>query len=69
MKNLLLLLFTVFFMVSVVSAQTQRDSITFDPQKQLNAAQSILSGNFGKKVTLGGYSEIIIIIDFSFVFI
>ena len=56
MKNLLL--FTVLFMVSVVSAQTQRDSITFDPQKQLNAAQSILSGNFGKKVTLGGYGEI-----------
>ena len=56
MKNLLL--FTVLFMVSLVSAQTQRDSITFDPQKQLNAAQSILSGNFGKKVTLGGYGEI-----------
>ena len=44
--------------MSLVSAQTKRDSITFDPQKQLNAAQSILSGNFGKKVTIGGYSEI-----------
>ena len=56
MKNLLL--FVGLFVVSLVSAQSQRDSITFDPQKQLNAAQSILSGNFGKKVTLGGYGEI-----------
>ena len=46
MKNLLL--FVGLFVVSLVSAQSQRDSITFDPQKQLNAAQSILSGNFGK---------------------
>ena len=48
----------VLLIACLVSAQTKRDSITFDPQKQLNAAQSILSGNFGKKVTIGGYSEI-----------
>ncbi|MDA9552814.1 hypothetical protein N9R53_07775, partial [Flavobacteriaceae bacterium] len=30
---------------------------TFDPQKQLNAAQRLLSGNYGKAVTLGAYGE------------
>lgn len=44
-------------MVSVVSAQTAQDTITFDPQKQLNAAQRLLSGNYGKAVTLGAYGE------------
>ena len=44
-------------MVSVVDAQTAQDTITFDPQKQLNAAQRLLSGNYGKAVTLGAYGE------------
>ena len=35
-----------------------QDSITFDPQKQINAAQRILSGNYGKAVTVGAYSEV-----------
>tara|TARA_R110002124_G_scaffold287089_1_gene470365 strand:+ start:145220 stop:146338 length:1119 start_codon:yes stop_codon:yes gene_type:complete len=35
-----------------------QDSISIDPQKQQNAAQSILSGNFGKKVTIGAYGEL-----------
>ncbi|AUP78079.1 hypothetical protein C1H87_04860 [Flavivirga eckloniae] len=39
-------------------AQTVQDSITFDPQKQLNAAQRILSGNYGKSVTVGAYGEV-----------
>ncbi|AXT20627.1 hypothetical protein D7030_00475 [Flavobacteriaceae bacterium AU392] len=39
-------------------AQTVQDSITFDPQKQLNAAQRILSGNYGKAVTVGAYGEV-----------
>lgn len=39
-------------------AQTVQDSITFDPQKQQNAAQRILSGNYGKSVTVGAYGEI-----------
>jgi len=39
------------------SAQTVQDSITFDPQKQVNAAQRILSGNYGKSVTVGAYAE------------
>jgi hypothetical protein len=43
---------------AALQAQTIRDSIVTDPQKQLNAAQTILSGNYGKKVTIGAYGEI-----------
>ena len=39
-------------------AQTAQDSITFDPQKQLNAAQRLLSGNYGEAITVGAYGEI-----------
>lgn len=45
-------------LVSISGAQTLQDSITFDPQKQLNAAQRILSGNYGKAVTVGAYGEV-----------
>ena len=55
--NKLTLLFTIL-VTSIVSAQTVQDSITFDPQKQLNAAQRILSGNYGKAVTVGAYGEL-----------
>lgn len=55
MKKLIVLIILV--MVSVVDAQTAQDTITFDPQKQLNAAQRLLSGNYGKAVTLGAYGE------------
>ncbi|MCL6265250.1 hypothetical protein [Flagellimonas myxillae] len=48
-----LLFSTVFF------AQTRTDSIQFDPQKQLNAAQRILSGNYASAVTLGAYGEML----------
>jgi len=41
-----------------LSAQTIQDSITFNPQTQQNAAQRILSGNYGKAVTLGAYGEV-----------
>jgi len=41
-----------------MNAQTAQDSITFDPQKQLNAAQRLLSGNYGDAVTVGAYGEI-----------
>jgi len=51
------LLFSIL-VASIVSAQTLQDSITFDPQKQLNAAQRILSGNYGKAVTVGAYGEL-----------
>ncbi len=55
MKKLIVLIILV--MVSVVDAQTAQDTITFDLQKQLNAAQRLLSGNYGKAVTLGAYGE------------
>jgi hypothetical protein len=51
--------FTIFFTILVASisyAQTVQDSIN-DPQKQLNAAQRILSGNYGKAITVGVYGE------------
>ncbi len=53
----LTLLFSIL-LVSLTSAQTLQDSITFDPQKQLNAAQRLLSGNYGKAVTVGAYGEL-----------
>lgn len=56
MKRLTLLFSTL--LVSFVGAQTLQDSITFDPQKQLNAAQRLLSGNYGKAVTVGAYGEL-----------
>lgn len=50
---------SVFFICSFSFAQTTpQDSITFNPQKQLNAAQRLLSGNYGKAVTVGAYGEI-----------
>ncbi len=57
MKKLLIL--SLVFLGATLQAQTVNDSIvSTDPQLQLNAAQSILSGNFGKKVTIGAYGEI-----------
>ncbi len=56
MKKIILLL--AIFIVSYTYAQTEQDSITFNPQKQLNAAQRILSGNYGKSVTVGAYGEL-----------
>ncbi|NRD23851.1 hypothetical protein HNV10_11395 [Winogradskyella litoriviva] len=41
---------------SITYAQTAQDSIN-NPQNQLNAAQRILSGNYGKAVTVGAYGE------------
>ncbi|MGB5553773.1 MAG: hypothetical protein WBM83_03875 [Flavobacteriaceae bacterium] len=49
-----LLLSTIF-----VGAQTQTDSITLNPQTQLNAAQRLLSGNYGSAVTVGAYAEML----------
>jgi len=53
----LALLFSIL-LVSFTGAQTLQDSITFNPQKQLNAAQRLLSGNYGKAVTVGAYGEL-----------
>ncbi|MCF8272848.1 MAG: OprO/OprP family phosphate-selective porin [Flavobacteriaceae bacterium] len=46
------------FISAFTFAQTTQDSITFNPQKQLNAAQRILSGNYGQSVTVGAYGEL-----------
>jgi hypothetical protein len=51
---LILISATVFAQIT----PTSQDSITFNPQQQLNAAQRILSGNYGKAVTVGAYGEI-----------
>ena len=56
MKKISILL--VSFITIISYSQTPQDSITFDPQKQLNAAQRILSGNYGKSVTVGAYGEL-----------
>ncbi|MCC1485046.1 porin family protein [Winogradskyella immobilis] len=56
MKKITLIL--VLFVGLYTYSQTVRDSITFDPQKQQNAAQSILSGNYGKSVIVSAYGEI-----------
>jgi len=50
----LAVLFTTFLF-----AQTKTDSITLNPQKQLNAAQRLLSGNYASAVTMGAYGEML----------
>ncbi|HAT63501.1 MAG TPA: hypothetical protein DCS66_02720, partial [Flavobacteriaceae bacterium] len=52
-----LALFICFLITGIMFSQTAQDSITFNPQQQLNAAQRILSGNYGKAVTVGAYGE------------
>ena len=56
MKKIALLLGLVT--ASSLMAQVPQDSLSRNPQTQQNAAQSILSGNYGKKVTIGAYGEI-----------
>lgn len=56
MKKYLIIL--SLFLSFASFAQTKKDSIQFDAQKQQNAAQRILSGNFASQVTIGGYGEI-----------
>lgn len=53
-------LFTLALISStILSAQVPTDSITLDPQKQINAAQRLLSGNYASAVTVGAYGEIL----------
>ena len=49
--------FALLFGFAAMS-QTLQDSIIFNPQLQQNAAQRLLSGNYGKAVTVGAYGEI-----------
>lgn len=56
------LLFSIAFFLLMVSfgfAQTKTDSISILPQTQLNAAQRLLSGNYGSAVTVGAYGEML----------
>jgi len=57
MKNLIYLIALSFTAISF--SQTAPDSIQSNPQLQQNSAQRILSGNFGKAVTIGGYGEMV----------
>ncbi|WP_299429724.1 hypothetical protein [uncultured Maribacter sp.] len=52
------LLFGLLFALTV-TAQTATDSITLNPQKQINAAQRLLSGNYASAVTVGAYAEML----------
>ncbi len=56
MKKLLTL--SALLIASFSFAQTAQDSTSLNPQLQQNAAQRILSGNFGKAVTIGAYGEV-----------
>ncbi len=47
------------FFATFSFAQVGTDSIMLDPQKQLNSAQRILSGNYGSEVTVGAYGEML----------
>ncbi|MGB5666311.1 MAG: hypothetical protein WBM53_05660 [Maribacter sp.] len=53
-----ILLFAILFS-ALLSAQIPTDSITLNPQKQLNAAQRLLSGNYASAVTIGAYGEML----------
>ncbi|WP_397362302.1 porin [Olleya sp. R77988] len=56
MKNLVSV---ITILISAISfAQTAPDSLSVNPQTQINAAQRILSGNINSGVTVGGYGEI-----------
>ena len=57
-KILSVLAILIAWTASSQVSPTSQDSITFNPQQQLNAAQRILSGNYGKAVTVGAYGEI-----------
>ncbi len=52
-----LVLFLVI--INTTTAQTVMDTIALDPQKQLNAAQRLLSGNYASAVTVGAYAEML----------
>ena len=47
------------FFSTLIFSQTKTDSIQLDPQKQLNAAQRLLSGNYASAVTVGAYGEML----------
>lgn len=58
-KKLLFVTLLLLLIVSSGFAQTKTDSISLMPQTQLNAAQRLLSGNYGSAVTVGAYGEML----------
>ncbi len=48
----------LLFAATAMVAQPTQDTLINNPQNQLNAAQRLLSGNYGKAVTIGAYGEI-----------
>lgn len=56
-SRIYLLLPLLFF--EFLFAQVAVDTLSTDPRNQLNAAQRLLSGNYGSTVTLGAYGEIL----------
>ncbi len=59
LRKISYLLVVSLFSAGTVLAQTKTDSITLMPQSQLNAAQRLLSGNYGSAVTVGAYGEML----------
>lgn len=58
-NNMKLRILTVLVLLSAFAkAQTKQDSITFDPQKQLNTAQKLIAGNYANAVTVSAYGEL-----------
>lgn len=53
------ILLFVLLCTALLSAQNVTDSIMLNPQKQLNAAQRLLSGNYASAVTMGAYGEML----------
>lgn len=49
----------VLFFSAISFSQNNSDTISSPPQEQKNSIERILSGNFGKAVTLGGYGEMV----------
>jgi len=57
MKLRLAVFFICVFAFAKAQITTKTDSITFDPQNQLNTAQRLLSGNYANAVTVSLYGE------------
>jgi hypothetical protein len=52
-----ILIISLFFAAQSI-AQIATDTLSNNPQNQMNAAQTLISGKYGSKLTLGAYGEI-----------
>lgn len=57
MKAYLSIAMILICVITKAQINTKTDSITFDPQNQLNTAQRLLSGNYANAVTVSAYGE------------